>query len=99
MSQEPKTPQPPQREDIDVQWAASGDLRQVQAAQLYAQIDTLDLREAQLEAALGRYGPSAALLEELQRVRRDLCWCYETLEDLGALDAPDADQAARTSWS
>jgi hypothetical protein len=56
---------------------------------LFAQVDELEVREAQLEAALERGQATAEALQELQRVRLELSFFLETLEDMGAFNPPD----------
>jgi hypothetical protein len=97
MSQQSKAPHPSLREDTDALSLANATRPEIQVAQLFAHIDALERREAQLEATLGLDGTSPVLLSELERARRELAFCYETLEDLGAFDALEGDQAARTS--
>jgi hypothetical protein len=95
MSQEPKAPRT--REDGDAHSAASVNGSEAEAGQLFARIDELELREAQLEAAIRAGDTSPKVLAALARVCREQSWCYETLEDLGALDAPEVGQAPRAS--
>ena len=79
---------------------ADATLPEAQPAELFARIDELEVREAQLEAAIRAGDRSPAVQAELARVCREQSWCYETLEDLGVFDAPEGpagDQAARTS--
>jgi exonuclease VII small subunit len=54
------------------------------AASLFAHVDALESREAELEAAIEHGGASSDALAELQRVRLELTFFLETLEDMGA---------------
>lgn len=56
---------------------------------LFARVDELETREAQLEAAVERGLATADALQELQRVRLELSFFLETLEDMGAFNPPD----------
>jgi len=95
-----KQTQPFAREDGEALSGAGVNGSEAHASQLFARIDELEVREAQLEAAIRAGDRSPTVLAELARVCREQSWCYETLEDLGVLDAPEVpegDQAARTS--
>jgi hypothetical protein len=95
-----KLTQPFAREDGEALSGTGVNGSGAQPAQLFTRIDELELREAQLEAAIRAGDRSPVVLAELARVCREQSWCYETLEDLGVFDAPggpESDQAARTS--
>lgn len=51
---------------------------------LHARLDVLEPREEQLDELVSAGGASPELREELERVRAELTFCLETLDDLGA---------------
>jgi len=51
---------------------------------LHARLDVLEPREEQLDEMVSAGGASLELRAELERVRAELTFCLETLDDLGA---------------
>ena len=51
---------------------------------LHARLDVLELREEHLDELLNAGDASPELRAELERVRAELTFCLETLDDLGA---------------
>ena len=54
------------------------------AAGLFAHVDALESLEARLEAAIEQGSASTEAMAELQRVRLELTFFLETLEEMGA---------------
>ena len=53
-------------------------------AWLHARLDVLEPREEELDEAVSAGGATLELRVELERVRAELTFCLETLDDLGA---------------
>jgi len=53
-------------------------------AWLHARLDVLEPREEELDELVGAGSASLELRAELERVRAELTFCLETLDDLGA---------------
>lgn len=53
-------------------------------AWLHARLDVLEPREEELDELVSAGGAPLELRAELERVRAELIFCLETLDDLGA---------------